>query len=49
MSYYKNLFSLLNKLIYDNHEPLFKMALGDTLKKSVTNYINLLILIIIIG
>jgi hypothetical protein len=46
MSYYKNLFSLLNKLIYNDHKPFFKIALGDILKKSITNYINLLILII---
>jgi hypothetical protein len=46
MSYYKNLFSLLNRLIYNDYKPLLKIALGDILKKSVTNYINLLILII---
>jgi hypothetical protein len=46
MPYYKNLFSLLNRLIYNNYKPLSKIALDNTLKKSVTNYINLLILII---
>jgi hypothetical protein len=46
MPYYKNLFGLLNRLIYNDYKPFFKMALGDILKKSVTNYINLLILII---
>jgi hypothetical protein len=48
MFYYRNLFSLLNKLIYGDHEPFFKIALDNILKrlKSVTNYINLLILIV---
>jgi hypothetical protein len=46
MFYYRNLFSLLNRLIYNNHKPLFKIALGDILKQSVINYINLLILIV---
>jgi hypothetical protein len=43
MSYYKNLFSLLNRLIYNDYKPLFKIALGDILKRSVINYINLLV------
>jgi hypothetical protein len=46
MFYYRNLFSLLNRLIYNDYKPLFKIALGDILKQSVTNYINLLILIV---